>query len=103
MEDNNNCIDVVWRVQGGMGEAAAVAMDIVKQFSGLVAARQFYRQMLKLPPAGGSLHHAILDMEEAALSTSDCLSEPQLTQLYEVRQQIYFESFLLSRYCSAAT
>ena len=71
-----------------MGEAAAVALEILKQTSGLEAARQLYRQMLKLPPAGGSLFHAILDMEEAALPSSDCLSEPQLTQLYEVRDNL---------------
>ena len=67
-----------------MGEAAAEAVRAVQRASGLEAARQLYRQLLRLPPAGGSLMHALLDLEHAALGTSEGLSEAQLLQLYEV-------------------
>jgi U3 small nucleolar RNA-associated protein 6 len=67
-----------------MGEAAAVAVRAVQRASGLEAARQLYRQLLALPPAGGSLLHALLDLEHAALDTPERLSDAQLQQLFEV-------------------
>ena len=74
----------IGEVQGGMGEAAAAAVRTVHRVSGLEAARQLYRQLLRLPPAGGTFFHALLDMEQAAASTSERLSHAAWLQLYEV-------------------
>lgn len=50
-------------MRGGMGEVAAAAVEMVHQTRGLDAARAVYRRLLSLPPAGGSLFHALLDLE----------------------------------------
>ncbi|EIE27370.1 hypothetical protein COCSUDRAFT_11398 [Coccomyxa subellipsoidea C-169] len=68
------------RLRGGMGEAAAVAVQAVRDTSGLPAARQLYRRLLKIPPAGGSLMHAVLDMELGA-SAEEALSAAELDRV----------------------
>ncbi len=78
-------IDGDWGcLQGGMGEAAAVAVQAVRNTSGLLAARQLYQRLLKIPPAGGSLMHAVLDMELGA-SAEQALSAAELDRVFEVR------------------
>ncbi len=46
-----------------MGQAAATAIRLIKELNGLDACREFYRALLKLPAAGGSCFHGILDIE----------------------------------------
>lgn len=48
---------------GGMGAVAAAALEALHQTRGVEAARIVYRRLLALPPAGGALFHAILDIE----------------------------------------
>ena len=68
-----------------MGEAAVAAVRAVHRMSGLGAARQLYRQLLRLPPAGGSFFHALLDQEvHGAVAPSERLSQAAWLQLYEV-------------------
>jgi hypothetical protein len=77
-------VEVCWD-QGGMGEAAAVAVQAVRDRAGLSAARQLYQQLLKIPPAGGSLMHAVLDLELEASSAQEALSGAKLDRVFEVR------------------
>lgn len=80
-------------LQGGMGAVAAAVLAAVECTQGLEAARRLYRGLLKLPPAGGELMHAILDMEllvaEAGAGASSDGAKPlaaaQLRELFEVR------------------
>ena len=74
---------VCMAVQGGMGEAAAEALRSVHAASGLEAARAFYKKLQKLPPAGGSFVHAVLDME-AAVPAAEQLPDAASEAIFEV-------------------
>jgi len=65
-----------------MGEAASTAVKITKEDKGIAAAREVYEALLKLPAAGGSLFHTILDLELA--EEQDCLPRSRQTALFEV-------------------
>ena len=69
--------------QGGMGEAAAEALRCVHAASGLKAARAFYRQLQRLPPAGGAFVHAVLDME-AEVPQAEQLPDAATDAIFEV-------------------
>lgn len=71
--------------QGGMGNAAAAAVQAVRDASGLPVARELYKQLLKIPPAGGSLMHAVLDIEMEHVSEQEALSNADVDKLFEVR------------------
>jgi len=71
-----------------MGEAAAVAVQSVRDSSGVSAARQLYQQLLKIPPAGGSLMHAVLDMETEGTSQQEALTNAELERLFEVPRHL---------------
>ena len=70
-----------------MGEAASVAVNIVREDKGIAAAREVYSALLKLPPAGGDMFHTILDLELA--EEDETLSRGQQTALLEVRSPIF--------------
>ena len=70
-------------MQGGNGAAAAEAVQLVKGEEGIEAARSLYRALLKLPPAGGSLYHCILDMELDE-SSQQPLPPAKLKPIFEV-------------------
>jgi hypothetical protein len=85
--------------QGGMGEAAAEALRSVHDASGLAAARELYRKLLKLPAAGGTFFHAVLDME-AGVPPAEQLPEAAVEKIFEVRARA---ALLLSIYwCTSA-
>lgn len=67
-----------------MGDAAAAAVQAVRDASGLPVARQLYKQLLKVPPAGGSFMHAVLDMETEHVLEQDALSSEALDRVFEV-------------------
>ena len=67
-----------------MGEAAAGALRCVHAALGLEAARAFYRQLQRLPPAGGAFVHAVLDME-AEVPPAEQLPEAAVEGIFEVR------------------
>lgn len=71
--------------QGGMGNAAAAAVQAVRDASGLPVARELYKKLLKIPPAGGSLMHAVLDMEMEHVSEQEALSNADVNKIFEVR------------------
>lgn len=50
-------------LHGSMGAVAAAALRALAELSGAQAARRFYQALLRLPPAGGELFHAILELE----------------------------------------
>lgn len=81
-------------VEGGMGAVAAAVLAAVQDTAGLLAARELYRQLLRLPPAGGELMHAVLGLELlAAQSGGDATAQPlqakQLQELFEVGVALY--------------
>lgn len=69
--------------QGGMGEAATEALRCIHAASGLEAARAFYRQLQRLPPAGGAFVHAVLDME-AEVPPAEQLPDAATEATFEV-------------------
>lgn len=71
-----------------MGGAAAEALRCVHAASGLGAARALYRQLQRLPPAGGTLAHAVLDMEEA-VPPAEQLPEAAMEAIFEVCISIF--------------
>ncbi|CAL8463055.1 g2589 [Coccomyxa elongata] len=76
-------------LQGGMGNAAAAAVQAVRDASGLPVARELYRQLLKVPPAGGSLMHAVLDMEMEHVSEQEALSNADVDKIFEAAVDAY--------------
>ncbi|KAK9837160.1 hypothetical protein WJX81_007266 [Elliptochloris bilobata] len=75
-------------LQGGLGEAAASAIAAVRQRHGLGEARAFYRRLLALPPAGGQLFHAALDLELGA-SASERPTPQELCAVFEAAVEAY--------------
>ena len=71
-------------LQGGMGEAAAEALRCIHAALGLEAARAFYRQLQRLPPAGGAFVHAVLDME-SEVPPAEQLPDAAMEAVFEVR------------------
>ena len=69
--------------QGGLGEAASSILGLIRQSEGLVGFRDFYRALLRLPAAGGSLYQAILNVE--LKQTDDCLSDGKIRAMFEVK------------------
>jgi hypothetical protein len=67
-----------------MGEAASMAVKITKEDKGISAARELYEALLKLPAAGGSLFHTILDLELA--EEQNRLPRSRQTALFEVHK-----------------
>jgi hypothetical protein len=74
-----------------MGAVAAAVLAAVEHASGLEAARGLYRELLKLPAAGGELMHAVLDLEllvaegsSSSTSPATALPARQLKELFEV-------------------
>jgi hypothetical protein len=69
--------------QGGFGTAAAAALAAVHERHGLSEARALYGRLLALPPAGGVLFHAVLDLEMAA-PAAERLRRRELGAVFEV-------------------
>lgn len=70
--------------QGGLGAAAATALAAVRERHGLSEARALYRRLLALPPAGGALFHAALDLELSA-PAAERVRPQELRAVFEVR------------------
>ncbi len=69
--------------QGGFGTAAAAALAAVHERHGLSEARALYGRLLALPPAGGALFHAVLDLEMAA-PAAERLRQRERRAVFEV-------------------
>lgn len=91
--------DGLTTAQGGMGEAAAEALRSVHSASGLAAARELYQKLQKLPPAGGTFFHAVLDME-AGVPPAEQLPEAAIEKIMEVRARA---ALLFSMYWCTST
>ena len=72
----------IFLFQGGLGQAAATVVHLLKELNGVEACRQFYRDLLKLPAAGGSFFHGILDIELD--EQTDRLPNSKLKAIFEV-------------------
>lgn len=76
-------------LQGGMGAVAAALVLAMEHCSGVEEARRMYRELFKLPAAGGELMHAVLDLElrlvECAERTAQPLTTQELLAVFEVR------------------
>lgn len=77
-------------LHGGRGLLAAHMLRRVQQCQGLSAARQLYRRLFQLPPAGGDLYRAVIAMEkEAAAGSSEGPHSRPVQQAYEAAAQAY--------------
>ena len=84
-----------------MGDAAAKAVQAVRDASGLPVARQLYKQLLRIPPAGGSLMHAIVDIEMDYVSEQEALSNADLDRIFEVRSSCLTGTGICECACAA--
>ena len=85
-----------------MGEAAAEALRGIHAASGLEAARAFYRQLQRLPPAGGTFVHAVLDME-AEVPLAEQLPDAAMAAIFEVcTAALEHQTYSLRLYASHA-
>lgn len=65
-----------------MGEAAASILLLIRNKNGIVAWREAYQALLRLPPAGGDMYHAVIEAELE--EREEQLSSPDLRALFEV-------------------
>ena len=85
-----------------MGAVAAALVHAVRGLAGLPAARQLYRALLRVPPAGGDFFHAVLDLELAeeaaagaahaargAAASSAALPAARLRELFDAAVDAY--------------
>lgn len=67
-------------VEGGMGAVAAALVLAMEHCSGVEEARRMYRELFKLPAAGGELMHAVLDLELRLVECAERTAQPLTTQ-----------------------
>lgn len=63
--------EMVTMLQGGMGAAAAAAVEVVHAVSGIAAARKLWRRLAAGPAPGGELFLASARAETAAISAKE--------------------------------